>query len=252
MSDDTRRIRTDVPPDMHPDTLQPLRAALDVQGTPGREALTAAEAALGALYAGYATLNNAIEAVKARRKNPQPPQLVPPMHMPPDLQRSAQIAFDNSAPKIDAATTSLRKAQEKIKQRIKEATSDPDARTSVGVALAGQVREYVRTLKGGNRLGFLYDRIKADDRRTFDAVVSAPAYLSGLDEKDIATLRDVAATTWALQDFEQDKAVERAYKRVMRAAQLFVDKYSGVIRGEETADAVAQRALKKLEGVGRG
>lgn len=250
MSEDKRRIRSDVPPGMHPDVLKPLKAALDVQGTPGREALVAADTALGTLYAGYATLNETIAAVKAARANPQPAPLNQ-RYAQPDLKRSAQIAFDNSGPKIDAAVKNLNGAREKIRKRIDDATADHEARSSVGIAVAGQIREYVRTLKG-NRLGFLFDRIRRGDRQTYSAVVNAPPYLSGMNEDEEKIVRELAANSWAREDVEQDKAVARAQELVTKAAQLFVTKYSDVIDGKESADSVAQRALKTLEGVGRG
>jgi hypothetical protein len=247
------KFRTDVPPSIHVKMLEPLRKRLDVQGTPGREALVAAENALGSLYAGYLTLNDAIAAVKAARKSsqPTPPGQLPGKYVAPDLQRSAKIAFDNAAPKIDQAVNTLRKAREKIQKRIDEATADPEARSSVGIALAGQIREYVRTLKG-NRVPFLFDRIKRGDRQTYNAVVNAPPYLSGMNEDEEKMVRELAANSWARDDVEQDKAAARAEELVLKGSQMFVDKYSGVISGEESAEAQAQRALKKLEGVGRG
>lgn len=252
MSDD-KKFRTDVPPSIHTNMLEPLRKKLDVQGTAGREALVAAENALASLYAGYVTLNDAIAAVKAARKSNQviPPGQLPGKYVAPDLQRSAKIAFDNAAPKIDRAIATLRKARETIQSRIDEATADPEARSSVGIAVAGQIREYVRTLKG-NRIPFLFDRIRRGDRRTFSAVVGAPPYLSGMNEEEEKIVRELAANSWARDDVEQDKAAARAEELVLNGSKLFVDKYSGVIGGDESAEAQAQRALKKLEGVGRG
>lgn len=253
MSDD-KKFRTDVPPSIHVNMLEPLRKKLDVQGTPGREALVAAENAIASLYAGYLTLNDAIAAVKAARKNNQttPPGHLPGKYVAPDLQRSAKIAFDNAAPKIDKAIATLKTAREKIQKRIDDATADPEAGSSVGIALAGQIREYVRSLKKADRIPFVFDRLLRGDRRTYSALVSAPPYLGGLGEDEEKMIRERAASLWAKDDVEQDEAAAKAEDLVMRGSRLFVDKYSGVISGEESAEAQAQRALKKLESVGRG
>jgi len=51
--------------------------------------------------------------------------------------------------------------------------------------------------------------VKQNDRRTLAAVLSAPAYLSGLDDTQHATLRDMCRSEWYAEDVEALKDMER-------------------------------------------
>lgn len=245
--EENRNIRTDVPISLHPDVLNPLQKALDVKDTPGQQAFKSARTALGELYAGYASLEDAIAAAKEARKAPPRPYDPRSGSRPaPDLSRAAQIAFDRAGKKIDSAIADLRRSKEHIAKRIEEATADPIATSPVGIAVASEVRAFVRSVKESERVTFVYGAIKDGDRRTYNAVVSAPAFLAGLKPKDVELVRKMASREWANADTEQSAAVEKALDHIQTASLTFVKRYSEVIEGEETADAAARRAIEKL------
>jgi len=234
-----------VPPDMHPDALQPFAKALDEKDTPGKVAYESARAAMSELYAGCAALEDAVTKTRDARKPGQTPVELR-RNAPPDLKRAAQTAFDRAAERFDRSLKDVQAARERLTKAVDAATVDESGSTPVGVAVAAEVRAHVRSLPGPERMAFVLDAVKSDDRRTYAAVATAPAYLSGLDKKTLTALRDAAARRWAPRDAEQLDAVSKARERLVAASQLFVARYQEVIGGEVSAEADARRAIEQL------
>lgn len=184
MFQDSPPIRTDIEPSLHPDVLGREAAALDIENTIGRHALTDARSAMAVAYNSIGDLNDALKAVRSAT-NAGGRRMVKgtvTQHFPPseELVNAAQRAFYRASRQIDASTASLNNHVRALESRVAAAVDDTTARTP----LAAEVRHHVKTLKE-NRIGFVMKLISEGDKGSVASILGAPSYLSGLGDKDI-------------------------------------------------------------------
>ena len=109
--------------------------------------------------------------------------------------------------------------------------------------LAAQISSH-RAQRDGAPSG-LSKLIEAGDTATTSAVLNAPAYLSGLGEKDHAILRELAARRFAPEKVAQRAEATDALARVEGATEHFMDTIAGRLRDWRGEDArIIQEGLQ--------
>ncbi len=204
-------VRLDIPPDHHPAVIRG-----DGPGaTLGRDALTG-------IYDAYGKINDTASKVADKGR----------------LASAAQPFAERAVQRAGRAITTLRSQVEHLDDEIGKALRPP-----VEPGLAAQIRSHwARHDKALSRLRRV---IEDGDAATASAVLNAPAYLSGLSDKDQAILRQMAA-----QRFAPDKVARRdettdALARVERATDHFMQTIAGQLREWRDDDAkIIQEALQ--------
>jgi hypothetical protein len=251
-------IRTDVPITIHPDSLAGLGRTLDKENTLGVNAYSAAREALKLCYDSYALLNDAEKALKdaqpINNKNRSSkdlrmvdgtPTLVPNSK---EFVASAEQAWARIAPAIDRRVKELTGIQTVLWKRVAEALDDPHRKTPEGLSLAAEVRAHVKALPHEERMQFAMNAINEGDKSTVTALLHAQPFLSGLDAKAHATMRQQAAAKFAPSDSAQYEATVAAVDRVMQAGSSLSARYSKVMRLKDSPQAKAAEQMKKLAG----
>ncbi|HNY80780.1 MAG: hypothetical protein RBS72_15000 [Sedimentisphaerales bacterium] len=174
-----------LPIDAHPDVI--------VNKSP---ALNPARSAAKTLWDTWAKLREAEAGVSDKRR----------------LAEAARKTAERALAVTDKALAELQANRDTTEARIAAVvcpkTPDP---------LGGEIRTHLKGQKHSFIL--LSDLVRKGDRRTIAAVFAGPAYLSGLDEKQYAALRDLARETWCREDAETVRDIDRAAGRLMLTAQ---------------------------------
>lgn len=260
MASDDINARADIPASLHPDVMLPFAAALDREGTIGREAYASGRAALTEMRRAYAAIHDAERAVQAsappaaRAQSPSGDDLrlgprgavVRRTGREAELAAAAGRAFDRTARVVDQRVKELRAHGDALAGRVAAALADPRAAAPDGVALAQEIRSHIKSLPQGERLGFLVGAIASDDRRTASAALSAPPYLSGISAAAAVTVREHAARRWAAVEHEQGIAVAKAIDRIMAGSTTLVGRYADVLKRADGAAARASAAIGRL------
>lgn len=163
------------------------------------------------------------------------------LHFPPseELLSAAQRAFNRAARQIDASTASLSNHIRALESRVAAAVDDTTARTP----LAAGVRHHVKTLSE-NRIGFVSKLINDGDKGSVASILGAPAYLSGLADKDIGVLREHAARTWAPIDTQQLAAAKAVRERVEFSGQRVMERFMAVPNSRSAPTVKAGDSIK--------
>ncbi len=247
-------IRTDVPLSLHPDVLLPQRDALEVDGSPGRAAYSIAREALGAMYEGYAKLEDAERALHEAAPPPSSAntamgdngRVVRQHGREVDLAEAATTSFERVARVVDARLATLRKTREELARRVESALAEPSLASTTGAAIASETRSFLRSLDPGKRTTTLADAVTSGDKGTVAAVLGAPLFLSGLTAEQGAALREQAARRFAPRDDAQLRAVDAAMNSVMGASTSFVDRYMKALRQKDSPRGKARESLRAL------
>ena len=244
---DAPKVNTDVPAHVHEDVLIPFTDDAQAGGEKfgfGSNALAAGKSALTAMHDDIAALAEAERVVDRIERDGRG-------QLSADLASAAQRAFDRAAAKVDAGIKSITRAREGIDAAIAQAITEPKNATPEGIATGNAIRAHVAGLpKASDRTSFVYSRLNAGDRLTIDAVLRAPAYLSGLDEDAHALLRAQAVAKFTPDLDRQRGAVDKIAERVESASRSLVKRYAKVVKATEGTrryDA-ARRTVGKLGG----
>ena len=204
-------IRLDIPPDHHP-------AVVKGDG-PGA---TLGRAALTGIYEAYGKINDTAAKVADKGR----------------LASAAQPFAERAVQQAGRAVTTLRKQVEHLDSEIATALKPP-----VEPNLAGQIRAH--WAQSGKALTGVKAAIDDGDTATMSAVLSAPAYLSGLTDKSQATLRLVAAAAVAPDMVARRGETADALARVERATDHFMQTIAGRLREWRDDDAkIIQESLQ--------
>lgn len=202
-------IRIDIPADHHPGTLKG-----DSLGTGmGREALAG-------LYDACGKINDVARAVTDKGR----------------LATRAQPFAEQAIAKADTLLGKLRALDGHLRKTIGEALSPvqvPNERSDI--------RAFWRSRK--SPFTELAPLVDAGDMATIGAVLSGPAYLSGLTAEQQGILRDRAEFVVRPEETAHLKEVRAATTRVERALAHFVDTMAGNLRSWRDDD---QKALERL------
>lgn len=256
-------IRTDVPIDMHPDTLVNVGKVLNQPDTIGTHAYSAAREALKICHDSYGLLNDAEKATgearslnAAQRKqalssgqdvrmvNGAPTLVV----ASEELIGAAREAWARIGPSIDRRMKELKGLHETLGKRVAEAIDNPARKTQEGLALAAEVRAHVKNMGDGERLTFCMKAVDAGDKATVAAILHAQPFLSGLNEGAHDALRKRAASQFAPVDAAQHEATAKAIRRVMEAGNRLSARYGDILNRPTSPRAVAAKKVRALAG----
>lgn len=109
-----------------------------------------------------------------------------------DARDAIKRGFASIKATLDETYNSLADARERLEVAIDEALI-PERRTCE----AAEIRAHLARLPDADRLKLLEERIEAGDAETVHAIMSAPVYLSGLNEVERASLRARAEAKFA-------------------------------------------------------
>lgn len=132
----------------------------------------------------------------------------------PRLARATQGAMERALSEADKASAAIGKMVASLESQIVAATQP-----KVDPALAGEIRGYWRTV--GWEKG-LIPAVQAD-ARTASAILSAPAYLSGLNAERLELARQAATKAHAEEQSAALEEARRAQERVERAATRMIE-----------------------------
>ena len=196
-------IRLDIPPDHHPGTLRG-----DGPGAVlGREALTG-------IYEAYGKINDTAGRVTDKAR----------------LASAAQPFAERAVQRAGRAVTTLTAQVEHLDGEIATALRPP-----VEPGLAAQIRGH--WAGGGKALTGLRRAIADGDATTASAVLNAPAYLSGLTDKEQGVLRTIAAERFAPMQVARRAETFAALERVERATNHFMETIAGNLREWKDAES---------------
>jgi hypothetical protein len=253
-------IRGDVPISMHPDALLNIGKALDVDGTPGRSAYRSAREALGALYGTYARMKDAERAIHAAvppsswRPGEQVPagwrigrggKLVVATGREREYAAAAKAAFDRAAATFDHRFREVRAARAQLDDKVRAAVHQPEDRRPEATALAAEVRSHFKG-RGKRAMLELNNAIARGDRASVAAVLSAPAFLSGLDNEQQQAARRLAQHRFAPVEAAQVEAMERLDAHMMMASTHLVELFTKAVEAVPKLEAAADARIGEL------
>src|ERR1700756_5708461 len=237
------KVDTSVPMHLHPQVLANLAEHLDVKDTVGAQAIAVARGALQAVHDGYAAINAAEAAVrKASGQIRMVNGRQQSVGASEDLGKAAQARFNAIAPTIDSSVRQLKGIEQVLEKRVNEAISAPHANTPTGIALATEVRNHIKAMEPSARTDFVRNIVTSGDKRSLNALLSAPGYLSGLDAGTLDTLRELASNHFAQQDWIQLGAVRDATRRVQTAGSVLLGRMQRAVEAGKNPKAAADAA----------
>lgn len=239
-------IRGDVSPSMHPTSLAAHARALDVQGTMGQHVYTDAHTALTVAYTCMGNLRDVRKQVETqfqtRREVVRDGKVVRAVAYPEQFFAGVDREFARAARQMDSADAGIRAKINSLASRVETMLSDPSAKTQV----AAEIRAHAKGLTDTKRMAFIRDAINAKDKASVAALLSAPAYLSGLSKEQADVARKMAEETFAQVESAQLHAAERVLERVREAGGQLTAYYGEITALRDTPEARARAAMDKL------
>jgi hypothetical protein len=254
-------LRVDVALDHHPSVLNTLHEkALRVPETLGGALLNVALDSQNGVYRCLAAVQDVRKALLAEAG----PIVLDSKHRPKSgnarmgpngweaaiddeqLRTGIDAAFNKLAPRLETNLKTLTTQRAEIARRVENQITHPDAKTPTGIALAAEVRGHVKALSKAQRVQFVLQAIEAGDKATATAVLSGPAYLSGLEPAALEMVRSSAAAKFAPVDHAQAVAADKVIAHVQRSQDSFV-KTIAQLRPRENPKADKRHdAVKRL------
>ena len=148
----------------------------------------------------------------------------------------AKVAGDVE-PVLEAEYGRVQDALDGVERSIDERLYSVPTKT----ASREEIRRHVASLPDSRRAMFVRDRAKAGDLQTVAATLTAPSYLSGLDDDQQRALRDQIAQDLAPDLAAQRRELSAASSALQRAAKAFTATYVDR-RPHATADTARARA----------
>ncbi|MFO1209596.1 MAG: hypothetical protein U1E40_10290 [Amaricoccus sp.] len=238
-------IRTDIPADIHPGILSEHQDVLGQAGTIGASVIFEGVKALTDVYTTIGKLNDAKAAWEAA--SPKTTRVVggraTEVSLPsPDLIAAAERAFGVAARSVDEQTAALNRNVNALETRVASALTDPYSKTPLGA----EIRQHIKGLKDGERLGFVRSLIASNKKSDVAAVLDAPSYLSGLTDDMHSVVRDMAADHFAPTDYRQLRATREVISRVERASGHLLSAFTKVLDKRDSPAAKAANAIEAL------
>jgi hypothetical protein len=157
------------------------------------------------------------------------------------LAEVAQKAVERSLSVTDTNGKHLHQSRKTLVSRI-DATVRPKAPDAVGV----EIRSH---MKAGKKAFFeVAEQINKGDKRTVAAVLTAPAYLSGLDDKQYNTLLDMAQKMFCPDETTTLGQIDKAITRLDRSVEQMTETFAPLIREWLGND---DKALEDLQNHGK-
>lgn len=172
MSEEIENVDTRVSPSLHPRNVQ------EVEGYDSETAsiFDLTYAAFDEAYNGVAAVHDARAKAAANDVWTEAQQIL-------ETSDYAAKHIDRIARKFDLASSNLKSVIAGLERDL----SEPIDASSYGV-IAGEIRAHVKAMDQGERMGFVMKLIKDGDKRSAQAILGGPAFLSGLDTEIQMTL----------------------------------------------------------------
>lgn len=190
-------VRTDIKPSYHPDVVQ----GDYITHPDNANLLGTARDVLAQTYQLWGSLNDATSKVENKKM----------------LAQRARKEVDATLPQLDRARAQLVREREKLRDRIAK-TLRPEKPGDPSVA--SEIRSYLRS--EGQPLERALERIKAGDLQSVQAVLSAPAYLSGLKPEQYQLVEDAATRRFHDADRGLIEDIGQAVGSIEAAGSAFV------------------------------
>jgi hypothetical protein len=201
----------------------------------GRSALKLVTESLGALIdTRKAILSEANPRAREMAKNPNGEGEVLMQRFPDKDLPAFRVACDKV---FDRVATGLQKAMDEVESRVvlltkqtEASLTDPDADKVSGSTIANAIREHCKNLTTtpNARFNFVDKAIRSGDHRTCAAILSAPAYLSGLTEDQHAGLRRAAERVFSKACTQRDAAIQ-VLEKLKNASDLFLKEHGKIV-----------------------
>jgi hypothetical protein len=258
------KLRTDTPLSAHPDMLSVERPILDVPGTEGEKIYLLARQAHKLVTETLGQLIDTRKAILAESKTPHAREMGPrPDGLPgealmqkfpdeslPAYRAACQAAFDRVAVGIQKAIDEAESGLGTLNKQVEASLFDSSADTISGSTIANSIREHCKGLtKTPNaRFNFVMDAIKKGDRTTVAAILSGPAYLSGLTDDQHTGLRKAAERVFSKACAQRD-AAQKALDRLNALPDMFIKEHSKLVPKARVTKAQLpiQAMLEKLK-----
>ena len=189
-------VRLDIPPDHHP--------AVVKGDSPGA---ATGRAALTALYEVYGKINDTARQVSDKAR------------LATAAQPFAERALNTAGRALATLAQQIEHLDTMIEQELTPAKNSPQA---------GEVRAYWRGQP--KSIAPLTKLFRSKDATTISAILSAPSYLSGLDDAQQGLLRVIAAETIAPDKVQQRAEAADAARRVEHAMNHFTETIAANLR----------------------
>lgn len=253
-----------VPPSLDPGGLNPLASVLERSGA-GRRVLTAGQRALTAMHSAMAELDDAVRAVAGRhgRVTTQPRGMDVASSHSGDVRhgKGGLRAFSgHEGQLVDAARQRFSAVGSAVQAQVDildDARRDLDGVMASALVdsetppvVAGEIRRHVARMEPADRLPFLHDRAVKGDKTTLAAVLNAPSYLSGIDEKTRDTITAEARARLTPEAHATNEAAARVYEHVRRAIDTFVGAYHDTLAPLGSGEREVAGKIAALKGGG--
>jgi len=157
------------------------------------------------------------------------------------LAQVAQKAVEHSLRVADTSYKHLHQSRQALAEQI-DAAVRPKAPDAMGV----EIRSHMKA--GKKAFAEMAERIQKGDRRTVAAVLTAPAYLSGLDDKQYDTLLGMAEKTFCPDEVATLGQIDKATSRLERSVDQMGETLAPRIRQWQGND---DKALEDLQNHGK-
>lgn len=154
-----------------------------------------------------------------------------------DIRAKATKVLDALAQRGTEATNATKQAIAAIDAEIEKQLALSDGPHGT------EIRGHMRSIKKANdRLTFAHEAIKSGDTATVGAILSAPAYLSGLSEKELSTLRKAYTEKHCGELVARQKNYETTMEINFHAFNQLLDAFVG------TNGLFAKSRIAEIEG----
>lgn len=163
-----------------------------------------------------------------------------------ELVDAASRRFSDVARRVDRSLADLGEAETTLADAVTVKLRDPNAQTPAGVALASEVRAHLRGMDKAKRAAFVSERVEAGDLSTVAAMLSAPAYLSGLGADEVGVVRKLAERKFAPVESAALASARQARELVENAGRSFATAWTQRVRDLGPGNQKRDEAISTL------
>jgi hypothetical protein len=174
------------------------------------------------------------------------------MKSEPARHRDARTAngklLERATKPIDDAVQVAQAEIAAIRLRVK---APPPAKDIVSETKQRELRERLSALPEDRRKAIITDAIKNDDQMLVSAILSAPAWLCGLSDAELALHRNAWASKHFAADLDRVERLSKAVNDANRAGSVAISFIDGLTRGDlvEKSEALEREANAALAAI---
>lgn len=184
-----------------------------------------------AMSAMHEAITNVVSMREASQRNPTWNEAAAIIHVSVEAGKVQDAALRRTDAAVQALDKGITGLQAELRAPLQASAHTP---------LGGQITEFVRGLPTGERLSFLTNAIRDGDTTTLHAVLSRPAYLSGIDKATAATLTEQLNRHTQPEKARRLALMEGAKQKLEAAGGIFLNQMEAAL-GVKGGWATAQR-----------